>query len=102
MDSKSIERYALQAWCLIYLYLGFGVIVRYYYTRAISSEPKELIVPMVLSTLLGAIYSGVNYKLSGRVFSKTVVNTFTVTLVITLLALFIGTLLKSIYTFDQY
>ncbi len=97
MKSKVIEtikKYALLVGTLIYLYVGFTAIVAYYLISVIRSEYKGLIVPMVLSFIFGAIYSAVNYKLMGRLFSKNVVNTFTVTLVITLLMLFILTLCK--------
>lgn len=95
MKSKVIEtikKYALLVGTLIYLYAGFAAIVAYYLSSAIRSEWKGLIVPVILSSIFGAIYSVVNYKLLGRLFSKNTVNTFTVTLVITLLMLFIFTL----------
>ena len=98
MKSKVIEtikKYALLVGTLIYLYVGFTAIVAYYLISVIRSEYKGLIVPMVLSFIFGAIYIAVNNKLSGRLFSKSTVNTFSATLVITLLTLFIFTLCKS-------
>lgn len=104
MKSKVIEtikKYALLVGTLIYLYVGFVAIVVYYLSTFLS-EPKGLIMPMVLSSIFGAIYSAVNYKLLGRLFSKSVVNTFTVTLVITLLTLFIITLCKYVISYTGF
>ncbi len=95
MKSK-IRKYALLlVGAFIYLYVGFVAIVAYYSISAFHSGSKGLIVPMVLSSIFGAIYIAVNNKLSGRLFSKSTVNTFSATLVITLLTLFIFTLCKS-------
>lgn len=105
MKSKVIEtikKYALLVGTLIYLYVGFVAIVVYYLNSTFLSEPKWLIMPMVLSSIFGAIYSAVNYKLLGRLFSKSVVNTFTVTLVITLLTMFIITLCKYVNSYTGF